>query len=82
MTAESASRMDLYWLPLGAGGHSVRWNGRIFEAVAARLQRRQPCDLYHSAHPEDGRLPNRDGDGELSYTAMVKLLGVEAAEFG
>ena len=29
--------VDLYWLPLGAGGQSVRLNGRIFEAVAARL---------------------------------------------
>ena len=25
--------IDLYWLPLGAGGHSVRLNGRVFEAV-------------------------------------------------
>lgn len=23
--------IDLYWLPLGAGGHSVRWNGRLYE---------------------------------------------------
>jgi hypothetical protein len=41
--------IDLYWLPLGAGGHSVRLNGRVFEAVAARLERRDRCDLYHSA---------------------------------
>jgi hypothetical protein len=41
--------IDLYWLPLGAGGHSVRLNGRIYEAVAARLERRAPCALYHSA---------------------------------
>jgi hypothetical protein len=41
--------IDLYWLPLGAGGHSVRLNGRIFEAVAARLEGRDRCDLYHSA---------------------------------
>jgi hypothetical protein len=41
--------VDLYWLPLGAGGHSVRLNGRVFEAVAARLERRSPCDLFHSA---------------------------------
>jgi hypothetical protein len=27
----------------------VRLNGRVFEAVAARLERRSPCDLYHSA---------------------------------
>jgi hypothetical protein len=44
-----AGAVDLYWLPLGAGGHFVRLNGRIYEAVAARLERRTPCDLYHSA---------------------------------
>ena len=41
--------IDLYWLPLGAGGHSVRWNGRIFEWLAAGLDRRARRDLYHSA---------------------------------
>jgi hypothetical protein len=41
--------VDLYWLPLGAGGRFVRLNGRVFEAVAARLGRRAVCDLYHSA---------------------------------
>ena len=49
MSAASGSVIDLYWLPLGAGGHSVRLNGRIFEAAAARLAHRTPCDLYHSA---------------------------------
>lgn len=41
--------IDLYWLPLGAGGHSVRLNGIVFEAVAALAQRRPRRDLYHSA---------------------------------
>ncbi|MGZ8740009.1 MAG: hypothetical protein ACXWZ8_05385 [Gaiellaceae bacterium] len=41
--------VDLYWLPLGAGGRSVRLNGKVFEAVVARLERRDRCDLYHSA---------------------------------
>jgi hypothetical protein len=41
--------VDLYWLPLGAGGNFVRLNGRVYEAVAARLQHRPACDLYHSA---------------------------------
>src|SRR5690348_16186679 len=40
--------IDLYWLPLGAGGKFVRLNGRIYEAISARLQRRRACDLYHS----------------------------------
>jgi hypothetical protein len=41
--------VDLYWLPLGAGGHFVRLNGRLYEALAARLERRPARDLYHSA---------------------------------
>jgi hypothetical protein len=48
-TSTKSAGIDLYWLPLGAGGHSVRWNGRIFESLAARLDRRERCDLYHSA---------------------------------
>ena len=63
--------VDLYWLPLGAGGHSVRLNGRVYEAVAARLERRPMCDLYHSAlevHVPEGRFiieqaPVRDARG-------------------
>jgi hypothetical protein len=52
------SSVDLYWLPLGAGGHSVRLNGLVFEAIAARVQRRRRADLYHSAlevHVPEGR---------------------------
>src|SRR3954463_3304378 len=41
--------VDLYWLPLGGGGRSVRFNGLVFEAIAARLQHRTRSDLYHSA---------------------------------
>jgi hypothetical protein len=41
--------IDLYWLPLGAGGHSVRLNGKVFEWFAARFEHRDRCDLYHSA---------------------------------
>jgi hypothetical protein len=65
------SSVDLYWLPLGAGGHSVRLNGRIFEAVASRLEHRTARDLYHSAlvvSVPQGRFviemaPIRDGGG-------------------
>lgn len=48
-SARPRASIDLYWLPLGAGGHSVRLNGRIYEAVAARLGQRPVSDLYHSA---------------------------------
>jgi hypothetical protein len=33
---ERETGVDLYWLPLGAGGQSVRLNGQIFEFLAAR----------------------------------------------
>jgi hypothetical protein len=45
----SDTGVDLYWLPLGAGGHSVRINGEVYEALAAFLGRRPTYDLYHSA---------------------------------
>jgi hypothetical protein len=41
--------VDLYWIPLGAGGWFVKRNGRLYEAVAALLGRRAQRDLYHSA---------------------------------
>ena len=67
----SESGIDLYWLPLGAGGRSVRLNGRVFEAVVSRLERRTGCDLYHSAlvvRTPSGRFvieqaPVRDNEG-------------------
>jgi len=45
----SEAGIDLYWLPLGAGGHFVRLNGRIYEAIQAFRERRSRFDLYHSA---------------------------------
>lgn len=51
--------IDLYWIPLGAGGSGfVRLNGRIYEAIKARLERRRPLAIYHTAlqvHVSDGR---------------------------
>jgi hypothetical protein len=55
---DSAARIDLFWLPLGAGGRFVRLNGIAFEMLCARHQHRPRCDLYHSAlsiHVPDGR---------------------------
>jgi hypothetical protein len=48
-TSRAGAAVDLYWLPLGAGGHFVRLNGRVYEALAARVRQRPACDLYHSA---------------------------------
>jgi hypothetical protein len=49
MQASPTAAVDLYWIPLGAGGHSVRFNGRVFEAIEAARRHRQRCDLYHAA---------------------------------
>src|SRR4051794_36094684 len=48
MTLMEAS-IDLYWIPLGAGGHCVTRNGRIYEALVAVRERRERRDLYHAA---------------------------------
>jgi hypothetical protein len=42
-------RLDLYWIPLGAGQNVVRISGKVYEALCALVQRRRRCDLYHSA---------------------------------
>src|SRR5687767_2767780 len=75
--------VDLYWLPLGAGGHSVRLNGRIFEAIAARRERRPACDLYHSAlvvYVPEGRFvieqaPIRDDNGANRGVVAMGAVG-------
>jgi len=79
--------IDLYWLPLGAGGHSVRLNGRVFEALAARLDRRERCDLYHSAlevQVPEGRYvieqaPIRPSDGAERGVVAEGAVGARAA---
>jgi hypothetical protein len=49
MPSGGTAAVDLYWLPLGAGGHSVRLNGKVYEAVVSFVERRQRFDLYHAA---------------------------------
>src|SRR5262249_61294559 len=41
--------VDLYWIPLGAGGCVVRWSGKLYEALKALEEHRPRLDLYHSA---------------------------------
>jgi hypothetical protein len=41
--------VELYWIPLGAGGHCVRGSGRVYEAIAAARGHRRRRDLYHAA---------------------------------
>jgi hypothetical protein len=47
--SSGAASIDLYWLPLGAGGQFVRLDGRMYEALAALRERRARQTLFHSA---------------------------------
>jgi hypothetical protein len=64
--------VDLFWIPLGAGGWFVRLNGRVYEAIRGLVERRPPLALYHAAlevRVPEGRfvienawpIPNADG---------------------
>lgn len=83
----AATAVDLYWLPLGAGGHSVRLNGRVFEAASALLQRRARYDLYHAAlevRVPEGRFvieqaPVRDRNGQARGVVAEGAVGMQAA---
>ncbi len=79
--------VDLYWIPLGAGGRVVRLSGRLFERIDALLHRRRPRALYHSALvivvPE-GRFvieqtPVPDADGEQRGAVVAGPVGTRSA---
>lgn len=83
MSLESAKPLtagiDLFWIPLGAGGAGlVRVNGRVYEAVKARSERRKPLDLYHTAlevRVPEGRYTIENGwpspDSDLASRGVV-----------
>lgn len=45
----ASSGIDLYWLPLGAGGHVVPRCGRVYERLSALRQHRRVQPLFHAA---------------------------------
>jgi hypothetical protein len=82
--AGTEASIDLYWLPLGAGGWFVRLNGRTYEAIKARLERRRSLDLYHTAlvvRVPEGRFvienawPIPDADGEARGVVVQGPVG-------
>ncbi len=89
MTRDADSGVDLYWLPLGAGGWFVRLNGKAYEALVAFRDGRARRDLYHSAlvvDALDGRFviesaPVRPGDGASAAPSreVPSALGLRAA---
>ena len=56
---DDVASVDLYWIPLGAGGHFVHFNGLVYEAVRAAIQHRPRCE-------QDGR-GDRDGGLHAIY---------------
>ena len=66
----SDAAVDLYWLPLGAGGHFVRFNGRMYELVKAAVERRERFRLYHAA------LAIRHGD----CTTVIEVTPVRTSD--
>jgi hypothetical protein len=86
--AESEGAVDLYWLPLGAGGHFVRLIGLIYEALAAWRGKRPRRSLYHSALvvtvPEgvfviEQAWPMPDGDGAKRGVVGQGPVGAQGA---
>jgi hypothetical protein len=76
----SQAGIYLFWIPLGAGGTGfVRLNGRVYEAIKSRLERRPPLDLYHTAlevHVPEGRFTIENAwpspDADIASRGVVK----------
>lgn len=77
--------VDLYWIPLGAGGAAVvRASGRLYEVIASRRRRRRPMDLYHTAlevsvdgarFTIENAWPSPDGDFEARGVVVEGPVG-------
>jgi hypothetical protein len=75
--------VELYWIPLGAGGHSVRFNGKVYEVLTAARSRRERRDLYHAALVVslDGErstievAPSPDGDDQSRGVVATGAVG-------
>jgi hypothetical protein len=85
--AGAAAGVDLYWIPLGAGGHSVRFNGVVYEAISALITRRPRRDIFHTAliiTVPSGRFtiemtPVPDGDGASRGVVTEGPVGLHMA---
>ena len=43
-----APAVDLYWIPVGAGGYVVRLSGKLYGALKALAEHRPRLDRYHA----------------------------------
>ncbi|HUG31763.1 MAG TPA: hypothetical protein VMM14_02630 [Acidimicrobiia bacterium] len=82
---ESSPGVYLYWIPLGAGGSGfVRLNGRIYEAISSRMERRAPHDIYHTAmvvHLPEGRFVVETMWPQPDRDTVVRGVAVEGPVF-
>ena len=70
-------------LAAGAGGWFLLFNGRIWEAIQAPLERRRPLALYHSAlevHLPEGRFVVEAGPGSGHGPGIEPRHGRAAAQ--
>lgn len=67
-----SASVSIWWIPLGAGGRFVAFNGRMYERWCAWREHRSPAPLFHAAleiKVPEGRFmietawPIPDGDG-------------------
>jgi hypothetical protein len=65
-TDEVERRLDLYWIPLGAGTPVVAFSGRVYEAIHGAVRRHPRHDLYHAALVAD-----LDGTSTIIESAPV-----------
>ena len=85
--SSGAAAVDLYWIPLGAGSHSVRLNGMVYEAISALITRRPRRDIFHTAliiTVPSGRFtiemtPIPDGDGASRGVVAEGPVGLHMA---
>ncbi len=80
--ATADTRLELYWIPLGAGpgtgARVVRTSGHVYEALNALAMRRRPRPLYHAAliaHDANGSVivevaPVPDDHGQTARGAV------------
>jgi hypothetical protein len=61
--------IDLYWLPLGAGGNCVRFNGRVYERILALREHRPPSDIAEAVDS-----PRRVSEDRSQVAAVLAAL--------
>ena len=73
-----AGTVDLFWLPLGAGGRVVRRCGHAYERLVAWAGGRPPLDLYHAAL----KVTTAEGRFAIELSPLRRGAGAECGVVG